>query len=259
MKTHSLFLIFSFLFLFATVVDSYGQGRLLRRIQEEAEKKAIEEIFGPEDEKGRQPVEGRDGDSRSSRNVRGSGLSQTVPDVNLHIGEARTSYVAKNYTSSKSALRQALWGVELEMGQNVLESLPQAIGGLITDENGDRVSSSGIGFVGLVIERRYSGGDDLELSVSIGSDSGLLGIAGVVFASGMYTQSTDETNYKQIRFQDHGAYITYDDHDGYTLSVPFGQSSVFILQGVNFNSEADFMASASNFNIQTIKQKLGEQ
>lgn len=248
MKRHVLLLMFSFTLLFAGVVDSYGQGRLLRKIKEEAEKKAIEEIFGEEEKQ--QPANAGDAGPSSGRNTRGGGLSQTVPDVNLHIDEARTSFVAKNYTSSKSSLRQALWGVELEMGQNVLKSLPQTVEGLDADESSDRVSSSGIGFVGLLIERTYYGGDDMELSVSIGSDSGLLGIAGVAAASGMYGQSTDENNYKQIRFQDHGAYISYDDYDGYNLSVPFGQSSIFLLQGVNFESEADFMNSANNFNIQ---------
>ncbi len=258
MSKRSSFLILSFVLLLTGISDAYSQGRLLRRIQEEAEKKAIEEIFGKEEEKPG-PSQSEDIDPVTGRNRRGGGLSQSVPDVNLHIDEARSSFVAKNYTSSKAALRQALWGVELEMGQNVLKSLPETVGALKVNTENDRVSSSGIGFVGLVIERRYYGGDDMELAVSIGSDSGLLGIAGIFAASGMYTQSTDETNHKQIRFQDHSAYVGYDDHDGYTLSVPFGQSSVFVLRGVNYDSETDFMASAGSFNIQTIKQKLGEQ
>jgi hypothetical protein len=258
MKKHPIYLIITFLLLFAGISEVYSQGRLLRRIQEEAERKAIEEIFGKEEEKAK-PSAGDDIDPVTGRNRRGGGLSQTIPDVNLHINEARSSYVSKNYTASKSALRQALWGVELEMGQNVLKSLPETVGSVKVDTERDRVSSSGIGFVGLLIERRYSGGDDMELAVSVGSDSGLFGIAGIAAASGMYVQSTDETNYKQIRFQDHNAYISFDDYDGYRLSVPFGQSSIFILQGINYENETEFMTSAGNFSIQTIKQKLGEQ
>jgi hypothetical protein len=258
MKKRSSYLIFSLILLFLGMSDVYSQGRLLRRIQEEAEKKAIEEIFGKEEEKAKQSG-GDDIDPVTGRNRRGTGLSQSVPDVALHIDEARSSYVSRNYTASKSALRQALWGVELEMGKNVLESLPESVGSLKVDAESDRVSSTGIGFVGLVIERRYSGGDDMELAVSVGSDSGLFGIAGLAAASGMYAQSTDETNHKQIRFQDHNAYISYDDYDGYMLSVPFGQSSVFILRGINYDTETEFMSSAANFNILTIKQKLGEQ
>ncbi len=239
--------------------ELFGQGRLLRRLQEEAEKKAIEEIFGKEKQEESSPSEGNDTRSSSGRNTRGGGLSQTAPDVNLHIGEARTAFAANNYSSTKASLRQALWGVELEMGQEVLKSLPEVVSGLQYETSQDRVSSTGIGFVGLVIQRQYLGNKDMELNLSVGNDSGLLGIAGMALIGGLYVNTTDDTNQKQIRFQDHTAYITYDDYDGYNLGVPFGQSSVFVLQGMNFESESDFMGAANQFSIQTIKQKLGVQ
>lgn len=238
--------------------DAFGQGRLIRRMQQEMERKVIEELFG-EDEK----EEVRDADDASdraaTRNRRGSGLTQDVPDVNLHIADARDAYSANRYSSAKSSLRQALWGVELEIGQQVLASLPETVGGLRVDQANDRVSSTGIGFVGLIIERKYSGGDDMELNLSVGNDSGLFGLAHAAVAGGLHVNSTDDANHKQIRFQDHTAYIQYDDYDGYMLSVPFGQSSLFLLQGVNFDDETSFMAAAGQFNLQTIKQKLGEQ
>lgn len=239
--------------------ELFGQTRLLRKIQEEAEKKAIEEIFGKEKADEPAQPESPGAESRGGRNTRGGGLSQTVPDVNLHIGEASTSFAANNYSSAKASLRQALWGVELEMGQQVLKSLPEKVSDMPFVANDDRVSSSGVGFVGLVIERRFEGKEDMELNVSIGNDSGLLGIAGLALSSGMYMNTSDQTNQKQIRFQEHTAYISYDDYDGYTLGVPFGQSSVFVLQGVNFASESAFMAAADQFSIQTVKQKLGVQ
>lgn len=244
-------------FLQAGLSELYGQGRLLRRLQEEAERKAIEEIFGREQESESRRAEGDD--ASSARNRRGSGLTQSVPDVNQHIDEAREAYSASRYSSAKAALRQAMWGVELEMGQQVLASLPATIGGLPYNSQRDRVSSTGVGFVGLVIERVYAGGDDMELSLSIGNDSGLFSLARMVATSGMYVTSTDDANQKQVRFQEHNAYIQYDDYDGYLLSVPFGQSSIFLLKGVNYDTEEQFMAAANQFNIQSIKQKLGEQ
>jgi len=74
----------------------------------------------------------------------------------------------------------------------------------------------------------------------------------------LYKSSSDETNQKTIRFQDHRAKIEYNDSEGYKLNVPFGQSSVFVLQGVNFDSEEHFMRAADNFDIETIKKELGE-
>lgn len=257
MKRLYIFILASFLIFQAGVSELYGQGRLIRRVQREVENKAIEEIFGKEEEKKAESAD--EGDSRSGRHRRGGGLSADIPDVVLHIAEADESFTAKNYTSAKSSLRNALWGVELEMGQNVLKSLPERVGALEYDASSDQVSSSGIGFVGLVIERYYSGPKDMSLSLSVASDAGLLGLANLAYLSEHHQSSSDQTDYKQIRFKDQRAYIQFDDSDGYTLSVPFGQSSIFMLQGVNFESEGDFMTAANQFDIQTIKQKLGEQ
>lgn len=253
------FIVFGFLAAFlmhAGFSDLYGQGRLLRRLQEEAEKKAIEEIFGKEEENISSEEDER---SSPARNRRGSGISQEVPDVSLHITEARESFSDSRYSAAKSSLRQALWGVELEMGQQLLASLPETVSGLGFRQDEDRVSSTGIGFVGLVIERVYAGSDDMELRLSVGSDSGLFSLARLAASGGMYANTTDQDEQKQIRFQEHNAYIQYDDYDGYMLGVPFGQSSIFLLQGVNFDTEDAFMAAASQFNLQTIKQKLGNQ
>jgi hypothetical protein len=235
--------------------ELYAQGRLLRRVQRELENRAIEEIFGKEEERKAREEE----DARLGRNRRGAGLDQGIPDVNQHLTDAHDAFSGGSYTSAKSSLRQALWGVELEMGQGVLASLPESVGSLQYRPDDDRVSSTGVGFVGLVIERMYEGGDDVGLAVSVGSDAGLFGLAGLALAAGYHAEYAEETNQKQIRFQDHQAYIQYDEDEGYTLGVPFGQSSVFILQGVNFATESEFMGAAGSFSIQTIKQKLGEQ
>jgi hypothetical protein len=144
------------------------------------------------------------------------------------------------------------------MGQQLLASLPEKVSGLSFQPDEDRVSSTGIGFVGLVIERTYNDGKDKQLKASIGNDAALLGLAGIYMAGGMY-QTTDETNQKQIRFQDHRGAITYDDYEGYTLSVPFGQSSIFLVKGTNFEDESQFMSAAGNIDINTIKRELGEQ
>lgn len=253
MKRGFTYSVLAFLLLQIMVPELYGQARLIRRIQQEAEKKAIEEIFGKEEE-----AKTEEAGTRTGRHSRGGGLDQEVPDVNHHITEAGKSFSDKNYTGARSSLRQALWGVELEMGQGVLAILPEAVGPVSYNPEADRVSSTGIGFVGLVIERLYAGADDVELFLSIGSDSALLGIANLALTAGYY-QSTDQENQKQIRFRDHNAWIRYDDDSGYTLGVPFGQSSIFLLQGVNYASESDFMAAANQFDIQAVKQKLGDK
>jgi hypothetical protein len=242
------------------VATVHAQGRLIRKIQDRAEDKIIDEIFKDSDKAGTE-TETKDAGSEASsttRHRRGGGLSQEAPDVTQNILDAEKAFEAKKYSEAKSSVRQALWGVELGIGQNILKSLPDEVEGLKKDENEDRVTSTGIGFVGLVIERVYKGKDDLELRTSIGNDAALMGLAGVYMVGGMY-QTTDDTNQKQIRFKEHRAFIEYNDYSGYSLSVPFGQSSILVLKGSNFESENDFMAAANIFDLDKIKKELGEQ
>jgi hypothetical protein len=248
------------LFSFGISTIAEAQGSLMRRLQEKTEQKIIEEIF-KEPEKGETPDNRTTSPDRSpqTRNQRGGGLTQEVPDVAKSITEADVAFNAGKFVDSRSSVRNALWGVELEIGQNVLKALPQKVERLDYDVNDDRVSSTGIGFVGLIIERTYRGNNDMEIRASVGNDSAILGLAGLYMTEGLYMQSTDQTNQKQIRFQDHRATIQYADYEGYTLSVPFGQSSLFVVKGVNFDSESHFITAANNFDINRIKKELGEQ
>lgn len=252
------FLIGFFAFLQLTFSpEVFSQGRFIRRLQEEAEKKAAEELLrglgteNPEEEN-------REESRRMGNHNREGGLSVEAPDVAVAIGEAESAYSGKDYRGAKIALRDAIWGVELEIGQNVLASLPESVSGIRSVSAADNVTSMGMGFVGLLIERLYEV-DDLQLQVSIGNDAALMGVAGLIMAGEYARQQSDDTNYKRIRFQEHQAHIEYDDYSGYSLAVPFGQSSIFVLKGVNFGSEQEFMSAAEQFNINTIKQKLGEK
>jgi hypothetical protein len=241
------------------VASAHAQGRLIRKLQNKAEDKIIEDIFkDSEKDKGTETISTESESSPPTRNRKGGGLSQETPDVNQHIADAEAAFSKQSYSEAKAAVRQALWGVELEIGKKILQSLPESVEDLQKVEAEDRVTSTGVGFVGLVIERVYQGKENMELRTSIGNDAALLGIAGMYMVGGMY-QTTDETNQKQIRFQEHKAFIEYDDYEGYTLSVPFGQSSIFVLRGANLETENQFMAAANNFDLEKIKKELGEQ
>ncbi len=249
----------SFLLLMFGISGVHAQGRLLRRIQEEAEKRAVEEIFKGKETEAPAPAESSEESRRTATNRRGTGLSGTTPDVTQSITNAEASLASSDYKAAKNALREALWGVELEIGHKVLRALPETVVNLKVDPSGDKVTSSGIGFIGLLIERFYQGGDEKELSLSIGNDAALLGVANLYMAGGYYQQSTDQANMKQIRFQNHQGYIQFEEYSGYTLSVPFGQSSIFVLKGTNFETENEFTAAANQFKLEEIKQKLGVQ
>ncbi|CAN5284198.1 hypothetical protein BH23BAC1_BH23BAC1_10080 [soil metagenome] len=247
---------------------AYGQlYRLKNKVENKVEDAAIDAIFGKKKDKNSESdsdfSEGGDSSTGSGRsrasNKGGAGLVTTPPDVNKYLTEAETSYNSTSYNKARSALQQAMLGVELEIGQLILKSLPESISGLNKDEKADQVTSTGYGWAGLTINRVYSDGDDKEFQVTIANNSTYLTAMNMFMTSGTYAQTGEQQNWKKTTVKGHDGIISYDDYDGYKLSVPLGQSSFLVFQGINFADEADMMVAANVVDIDDIKMKLGEQ
>jgi hypothetical protein len=71
--------------------------------------------------------------------------------------------------------------------------------------------------------------------------------------------SGGEQKWKQTKVQDEKAIIEFDASTGYKLSVPVGQTTLLVYEGVNFANEQDFMSAVNQINIALIKQQLGEK
>jgi hypothetical protein len=248
-KFFSLSGIYLILFL-VTCNQVYSQG-VLKKIKDKTEDKIVEGIFGKEKETNTETSD--QGTSSSVTNKGGAGLENTAPDVKQNISDAESALKDKNYKDARNAIRQALLGVEIEMGKKVLEGLPGTVNGLKKVDEEDRVTSASIGFVGLVIERVYRN-DEKELKFTVGNNAALLSPMNM----GAYVATTDQ-NQKQVKFKGYNGVLEYNEGSGYKLSVPFGQSSIMILEGVNYTNEQEIMSSAEEFDIDKIKKELGEQ
>jgi hypothetical protein len=240
-------------------VDLQAQG-ILRKVKERVEDKALDKVFDkdkPESERPSQRQERTDGAGRPAHRG-GEGITASAPDVNANIRDAQGAFDSKKYGEARFAIRQAILGVEMEIGAAILKDLPESISNLPKLEELDRVTSSGIGFVGLMIERTYRSSDK-ELKLTIGNDSGLLTAANMYLMSGAYgTTSTDQTH-KTVRVNEYRGVLEYDEYSGYKLSVPFGQSSVMVLEGINIQTENEMIAAAEKIDLDNIKKTLGEQ
>jgi hypothetical protein len=76
-------------------------------------------------------------------NKGGGGLTNTEPpDVKAQMAEAETSHGAKNYSDARYSLQQALMGVEIQLGRQILKSLPPAIVSLPADTLQEKVMST---------------------------------------------------------------------------------------------------------------------
>lgn len=256
---------------FAFVFSANGQGfvgKLKQKANQAAEKaleKKVEEKAGVESDESND-FNGGDGNTRENSNNRtrptnkgGGGLVSTPPDVNQKLAEAETAYKSGSYGEARYAVQQAMLGVEMEIGQKVLKSLPESVAGLPKIEDADQVTSTGYGWAGLTIKREYLS-DDKQLTATVANNSAMMTAVNMYLANGGYSQTTGgEQNWKQTKVKGHKAIIEYDENSGYKLSVPLGQSSLIMWEGINFASEQEMMSAANAFDIDGIKKMLGEQ
>ena len=193
------------------------------------------------------------------RNKGGAGLIATPPDVKENLTSAETSFGGGKYSEARYAIQQAMLGVELQIGQDILKSLPESIGELKFNASADQVTSTGWGWAGLTIQREYNN-EDKQLRATIANNAAWMSSVNMYLANGGYAQQTNgQQNWKQVKVKGHRAVIEYDESTGYKLSVPLGQSSLIVWEAVNFASEQEVMSAANTFDIDGIKKTLGEQ
>lgn len=193
-------------------------------------------------------------------NKGGQGLVTAPPDVKENLTASETAFKGNSYGESRYALQQAILGVELQIGQNLLKSLPNNIGGLNKDSMQDQVTSTGWGWAGLTIQRVYNNKDDKQFTLTIANNSLWMQAVNMYLANGGYQQTTNgQQNWKQVKVKGHRAVIEYSESSGYKLSVPLGQTSLLVCEGINFATEQEMMNAANQIDIDGIKKSLGEK
>ncbi len=247
---------------------TYSQG-FLKKLKEKVNK-TVDKTVGNEVEKktgippDSQTNNSSNNNSNSSNkplNKGGGGLSNTEPpDVKAQMAESVTAFSSKNYSDARYSLQQALMGVEIQLGRQILKSLPQTIVSLPVDTMQDKVMSTQWGWSNLSIQRVYKNGADKQLTITIGNAGVYAGIANMYFANaGMIEANGSKQNFKQVRVKGNKAIIEYEDSKGYTLIVSLGQTSMIVLECINFANEQEVMTAANSFDIDEIKKMLGEQ
>ena len=200
------------------------------------------------------------GSNGKPANKGGGGLSNTAPpDVKAQMADAETAHAAKNYSDARYSLQQALIGVEIQLGRQILKSLPTTADALSVDTAQDIVMSTQWGWSNMTIQRVWKKGDK-QLTITVGNAGIYAGLASMYFTNaGMVQASNTKQNFKQVKVKGNKAVIQYEDSKGYTLIVSLGQSSMIVWECINFASEQEVMSTADTFDINDIKKMLGEQ
>lgn len=238
--------------------QAMAQGNFLKKLKKKAEEKAIEGVFGEEENDNNTNTYGTsDSNANAPKNTTGSGLTTEAPDVMANIKDAEDNFDKKQYADARFSVRQAILGIELEIGNNILEGFPESINGLPAIEEEDQVASTGIGFVGLVIARTYRE-DNKQFKVTVGNETALMAGVSIYMGSDAYVNTQDQ-GHKSVKVGDNRGIIEFDESTGYRLTVPFGQSSVLITEGINFETEDEMMDATEEVGLENIKKELGEE
>ena len=246
---------------------SQGQG-FLKKIKEKAEaltNKKTDNTTNQTTGGNNDPNNNSSGNSNSGpkygkpSNKGGGGLVAAAPDVKENLTTAETAFKGSNYGETRYAIQQAMLGVELQIGQKILKSLPLTVAGLKADSLQDQVTSTGWGWAGLTIQRVYLTGEK-QFTFSIANNAMWMQAINMYLANGGYAQQTNgQQNWKQTRLKGYKGVIEYNESSGYKLSVPLGQTSLLVYEGINFATEAEMMKAAEQIDIESIKKALGEK
>ena len=250
-----------------------GHAQLLRKLKEKADQITNKAVNDAVDKKvdqtlGIPPSSSSHGPGNSGPsgpnsggggNTGGAGLVSTPPDVNQNLTDADAAFKKSQFGDARYSVQQAMLGVELLIGRQIIKGLPPTIANLPADTTQDKVTSTGSGWAGLTMQRTYHQ-NDKRFDVTVANNAIWMAALNMYFTNGGYAQQTNEKqNWKQIRFKNYKAIIEFDQSSGYKLSVPLGQSSLVMLDGVNFATEAEFMTACNQVEIDPIKKELGEQ
>ncbi len=254
------------LFIIPLLTASYTEAQLLKKIKDKVNQavdktidKKVPDAGGNKTPEGtNQPTSGGAG---KPSNTKGGGLSNsTPPDVNQQMLDAEKSHEQGNYSEARYSIQQALVGIEIQLGRQILASLPIKVDSMAKDTTKNVVSSNQWGWSNLTIQTVYSQQPDKQMTISIGNNSIYSGMAYLYFTNPTYMQGNDQKqNIKQTKVKGYKAIIQYDDSKGYTLMTQLGQSSLIVWECVNFATEEEVMKAASAFDIDGIKKMMGEQ
>lgn len=245
----------------STAVPAQG---FLKKIKDKVVNKAIDKEVDKKTGGASESSESGNNNNSSSSgkptNKGGGGLTNTEPpDVKVQMAEAETAHGAKNYPDARYSIQQALMGIEIQLGRQILRSLPDKVVEIPEDTLQDKVMSTQWGWSNLSIQRVYRKGDK-QLTITIGNNGLYSGVVNMYFANaGMMEANNEKQNFKQVRVKGNKAIIQYDDSKGYTLMMQMGQTSLIVWECINFANEQEVMTAATSFDIDGIKKMMGEQ
>jgi hypothetical protein len=246
--------------IFALHIQNEGQGQFLKKLKEK-----VNQITNNNNSSNSQNNSSNTSSQNNNGpvNKTGAGITNTPPpDIPLNMDNAQKAMQGSNYSQARYALEQAIQGVEIKLGKQILQSLPTTVDGLTRDDSKSVVTSNQFGWSNMTMQTVYGDGKDKQMTVSIGTLPLYAGLVNMYFMNNTtYVQENGQQNpnIKQTQVKGEKAIIQFDQSKGYTLIAELGQSTVMVWECVNFATEDEVMSAANSFDLDSIKKQMGEQ
>jgi hypothetical protein len=136
--------------------------------------------------------------------------------------------------------------------------MPDLILKMKKDTTQDKVSSASAGWTGLTIAREYGEGDK-QLNINISNNAVWMNAINMYFDNAAAVESSNgKQKMKRVSVKQMRGILEFDKQSGYKLSIPLGQSTLIIMEGINFKNEEEILAAANLIDLAGIKKLLGE-
>ena len=185
-------------------------------------------------------------------------VSLSAQNFDSKISDAQSAYKSGDLDGARMALQDALNEVNMAIGKEVINLLPENMKDLSYNKQDDNVNGSGVGYSGLFVSRNYGEtGTGKSASVTIIADSPLMAGINTILAMPAIMTSGADSNQKRIKIGTYKALLQINDTDNgkknYDVQVPFGSSLLtFHCDGY---SEADAVSMANTIPVSKIDEK----
>ncbi len=159
-------------------------------------------------------------------------VSCLAQDFTKDMATAKSAYNSGKLEESHFALLQAMQELDLIVGKEVLQLLPQKMDTLMYNVKDDNVSGT-IGYVGTSMHRSYGKGDR-KADLTIISNSPMLGMINAVLNNPMMGGLANDGKSKTVKVQGYKGRLERKDTEkpdvyDYELQIPLGNALITFL------------------------------
>ncbi|MDH5604268.1 MAG: hypothetical protein OEY51_10020 [Cyclobacteriaceae bacterium] len=241
------------IFFFSCLLPTHVNGQTLKNLKKGGQ--LLKKVLTDEPESTSEDTsEENDDRSVSTGSSRGEDRTRKfdAPDINKNIDEAIDSYQSDHYSASRYATQQALVGVQLEIGKELLTILPKSVKNIEYNPDEDNVMSVGSGFIGMEINRQYEN-DMNRINLHIVSNNNLV-MSGARASLASVSMASDD-DYKVITVQGYKVLLEIEE-DAFQITIPLGETTLFGLNCNACQTEVDVTEAINTFNLKEIETTL---